>query len=142
MLSEKRSIESVCEMVGEKVKQYAGKNTDLSTLKTKVEEYLKGQGFKVQSSATSSYGTLIQAQKSGFLRDIITADRAFNIMITGEPNNFTVRIGVGKWFKNLGIAAVEALLLSEIFLAIDVPEMLWNLEIEGKMLKEIDTLVG
>ncbi|MDG6907172.1 MAG: hypothetical protein JRN20_15465 [Nitrososphaerota archaeon] len=129
-------------MVGEKVKQYTGKNTDLSTLKTKVEEYLKVQGFKVQSSAASSYGTLIQAQKSGFLRDIITADRAFNIMITGDSNNFTVRIGVGKWFKNLGIAAIEALLLSEIFLAIDVPEMLWNLEIEGKILKQIDTLVG
>ncbi|MDG7001359.1 MAG: hypothetical protein JRN15_19860 [Nitrososphaerota archaeon] len=129
-------------MVGEKVKQYTGKNTDLSTLKTEVEEYLKGEGFKVQSSAASSYGTLIQAQKSGFLRDIITADRAFNIMITGEPNNFTVRIGVGKWFKNLGIAAIEALLLSEIFLAIDVPEMIWNLEIEGKILKKIDTLVG
>lgn len=132
----------MCDMVGEKVKQYTGKNTDLSTLKTKVEEYLKVQGFKVQSSAASSYGTLIQAQKSGFLRDIITADRAFNIMITGDSNNFTVRIGVGKWFKNLGIAAIEALLLSEIFLAIDVPEMLWNLEIEGKILKQIDTLVG
>lgn len=129
-------------MVGEKVKQYTGKNTDLNVLKSKVETYLEGQGFKVQSSVPSSQGILIQAQKGGFLRDIITADRAFNILIDGEPNNFTVRIGVGKWFKNIGIAAVEALLLSEIFLAIDVPEMLWNLEIEGKILKQIDSLIG
>ena len=129
-------------MVGEKVKQYTGKNTDLNVLKSKVETYLEGQGFKVQSSVPSSQGILIQAQKGGFLRDFITADRAFNILIDGEPNNFTVRIGVGKWFKNIGIAAVEALLLSEIFLAIDVPEMLWNLEIEGKILKQIDSLIG
>ena len=129
-------------MVGEKVKQYTGKNTDLNVLKSKIETYLEGQGFKVQSSVPSTQGILIQAQKAGFLRDIITADRAFNILIDGEPNNFTVRIGVGKWFKNIGIAAVEALLLSEIFLAIDVPEMLWNLEIEGKILKQIDSLVG
>lgn len=129
-------------MVGEKVKQYTGKNTDLNVLKLKIQTYLEGQGFKVQTSIPGTQGILIQAQKVGFLRDIITSDRAFNVLIAGEPNNFSVRIGVGKWFKNIGIAAVEALLLSEVFLAVDVPEMLWNLEIEGKILKQIDLLVG
>lgn len=129
-------------MVGEKVKQYTGKNTDLNALNLKIQEYFSGQGFKVQSSIPSSQGYLIQAQKAGFLRDVITADRAFNVMITGAPNDFTLRIGVGKWFKNIGIAAVEALLLSEIFLLVDVPEMLWNVEIENMILKQIDTLVG
>ncbi|MCL5067930.1 MAG: hypothetical protein M1368_06220 [Thaumarchaeota archaeon] len=129
-------------MVGEKVKQYTGKNTDLNALKSKIQEYFEGQGFKVQSSIPSSQGYLVQAQKAGFLRDIITADRAFNVLIAGDPSNFTVRIGVGKWFKNIGIAAVEALLLSEIFLSVDIPEMLWNLEIENKILKQIDAMVG
>jgi hypothetical protein len=128
-------------MIGEKVRHYQGKNTDLNVLKGKIEEYLKGDGFKVQSSAPSPHGTVIQAQKGGFLRSIITADRAFTILIDGEPNNFTVRVGVGRWLKHLAITAVEALLLTELFLLVDVPETLWNLEIENKILKAIDSFV-
>jgi hypothetical protein len=128
-------------MIGEKVRHYQGKNTDLNVLKGKIEEYLKGDGFKVQSSMPSPHGTVIQAQKGGFLRSIITADRAFTILIDGEPNNFTVRVGVGKWLKHLAITAVEALLLTELFLLVDVPETLWNLEIENKILKTIDSFV-
>ncbi len=129
-------------VLGEKVRQYEAKNADLDTLSTEIKQYLQSDGFKVQTSAASTHGTLIQAQKGGFLRDVITADRAFNILVNGEPNNFTVRIGVGKWFKNLGITAIETLLLSEVFLAVDIPEMLWNLEVEGKILKRIDSFVA
>jgi len=128
-------------MIGEKVRHYQGKNTDLNVLKGKIEEYLKGDGFKVQSSVPSPHGTVIQAQKGGFLRSIITADRAFTILIDGEPDNFTVRVGIGRWLKHLAITAVEALLLTELFLLVDVPETLWNLEIENKILKTIDSFV-
>jgi hypothetical protein len=34
------------------------------------------------------------------------------------------------------------LLLTPLFLAIDVPEMAWNLEIENKLAKQIETFVG
>jgi hypothetical protein len=129
-------------MIGEKVRHYQGKNTELNVLKGRIEEYLKGDGFKVQSSMPSPHGTVIQAQKGGFLRSVITADRAFTILIDGEPNNFTVRVGVGKWLKHLAITAVEALLLTELFLLVDVPETLWNLEIENKILKTIDSFVA
>ncbi|HXZ94943.1 MAG TPA: hypothetical protein VEG28_03415 [Dehalococcoidia bacterium] len=128
-------------MIGEKVRHYQGKNTDLNVLKGKIEGYLKGDGFKIQSSVPSPHGTVIQAQKGGFLRSIITADRAFTILIDGEPSNFTVRVGVGRWLKHLAITAVESLLLTELFLFVDVPETLWNLEIENKILKTIDSFV-
>ena len=36
---------------------------------------------------------------------------------------------------------MEALLISELFLLVDVPETLWNLEIESKIVKQIDSLV-
>ncbi len=55
-------------VIGEKVRHYEGKNTDLDVLKGKIEQYLQGEGFKVQSSAPSPHGTLIQARKGGFLR--------------------------------------------------------------------------
>lgn len=129
-------------MIGERVRHYQGKNTDLVALKGKIEDYLKNEGFKIQASKPSTHGAVIQAQKGGFLSSIISADRALTILIDGEPNNFTVRVGIGRWLKHLGITAVEALFLSELFLAVDVPEMLWNLEVENKVAKKIDALVG
>ena len=129
-------------MIGETVRHYEGKNTDLNALKAQIEQYLQSDGFQVQSSTPSPHGTVIQAQKGGFLASIIAADRALTILIDGEPNNFTVRLGVGKWLKHLGVTAVEALFISELFLLVDVPEMLWNLEVESKLAKQIDTLVG
>ncbi|MGD0765690.1 MAG: hypothetical protein ABR978_05230 [Dehalococcoidia bacterium] len=128
-------------MIGETVRHYEGKKTDLGSLKTDIEAYLTGDGFKVQSSQPSPHGTVIQAKKGGFLSAVIAADRAFTILLDGEPDNFTVRVGVGKWLEHLGVTAVETLLLSELFLLVDVPETLWNLEIESKIVKQIDSLV-
>ncbi len=129
-------------MIGEKVRHYQGKNTDLSALKEKIEQYLQADGFKTQSSTPSPHGTVIQTKKGGFLSAVIAADRAFTILIDGEPNNFTVRVGIGKWLEHLGVTAVEVLLVSELFILVDVPEMLWDLEVESKILKQIDSFVG
>ncbi|MFZ1914363.1 MAG: hypothetical protein WAU55_04805 [Dehalococcoidales bacterium] len=54
-------------MIGEKVSHYQNKNTDLAGLKTKIEEYLKNEKFKIQSSVPSQHGTVIQANKGGWL---------------------------------------------------------------------------
>jgi hypothetical protein len=43
-------------MIGERVRHYQGKNADLKTLKGKIEDYLKGKGFKIQSSPPSPHG--------------------------------------------------------------------------------------
>ena len=85
---------------------------------------------------------MIQAQKAGILRDIITADRAFTIMITGQPNDFSIRVGIGKWVQNIAVAAAEAVLLSVLFLAVDVPEMLRTTHVENQIVKEIQQIVG
>ncbi|AFZ71217.1 hypothetical protein Calag_1517 [Caldisphaera lagunensis DSM 15908] len=124
-------------MVAEKVISCSGKNVDIASLKQGIVDYLTSQGFKTQTSKESPHGVLIQAQKGGFLRDIIAAERSLNILISGDPNNTIIRIGVGKWIQNLAVTAVETLLLSEIFMFIDIPEMLWNLEVENKLAKEI-----
>lgn len=128
-------------MVAEKTLRFQGKNRDLAQLGSQIAERLQGQGYKVQSN-TSGLGTVIQAVKAGILRDIITADRAFSILISGQPNDFTVRVGIGKLVQNLAVAAVEAILLSELFLVVDVPEMLWTRHVEKEILQEITQLVG
>ncbi|MGD0994645.1 MAG: hypothetical protein ABR909_03865 [Candidatus Bathyarchaeia archaeon] len=128
-------------MVSEKVMRFQGKNKDLNQLSQQIVQQLSTQGYKTQS-ATAPLGIVIQAKKAGILRDIITADRAFSILITGQPNDFSIHIGVGKWIQNIAVAAVEAILLSWLFLAVDVPEMLWTQHVERGIVKEITQVVG
>lgn len=128
-------------MVTEKVMHFEGKNKDLNQLSQQIVQKLTTDGYKTQS-ATKPLGIVIQATKTGILRDIITADRAFSILITGQPNDFSIHVGVGKWIQNIGVAAVEAILLSWLFLAVDVPEMLWTQHVEKGIVKEITQIVG
>jgi hypothetical protein len=85
---------------------------------------------------------VVQAKKENILRDIITADRCFTITLTGQPNDFTVKIGIGKWIQNITVAVVEAAILSAFFLAVDVPEMLWNVHVENTIAKKITQLAS
>ena len=128
-------------MVTEKVMHFEGKNKDLNQLSQQIVQKLTADGYKTQS-ATKPLGIVIQATKAGILRDIITADRAFSILITGQPNDFSIHVGVGKWIQNLAVAAVEVVLLSWLFLAVDVPEMLWTQHVERGIVKEITQIVG
>lgn len=128
-------------MVSEKVMHFQGKNKDLNQLSQQIVQQLQTEGYKTQS-ATKPVGIVIQAQKAGILRDIITADRAFTILITGTSDDFTIHIGIGKWVQNIAVAAAETLLLTWLFLAVDVPEMLWTTHVEKGIAKEIQQMVG
>jgi hypothetical protein len=129
-------------VLGDKEEHFAGKGTDLSALQSHVEEYLKTNGFTVQTSAPSDQGTVIQAKKGKFLSEVVAADRALTVTIKGAPSDFTVRFGIGKWLEHLGVAAIETLLLSELFLVVDVADSLWNLEIENKLIADVKTFIG
>jgi hypothetical protein len=128
-------------MVSEKILRFTNKNKDLNQLSQQIVDQLNSEGYKTQSKS-APLGYVIQAQKAGILRDIITADRAFTILISGQPNDFTVHIGIGKWIQNLAVAAVETVLLSWLFLAVDVPEILWTRHVEGTLVKEINQIVS
>jgi hypothetical protein len=129
-------------MVGDKEEHFQGKGTDLGALQSHIEQYLKTDGFTAQTSAPSSEGVVLQAKKGGFLRGIVDADRAMTISIKGTPADFTVQVGIGKWLEHLATAAIETLLISDLFLVVDVAESAWNFEIEGKLIKDIKTFVG
>jgi hypothetical protein len=129
-------------MIGDKEEHFQGKGTDLSALQSHIEEYLKTDKFTVQTSAPSGQGVVLQAKKGGFLRGVVAADRAMTITIKGTPADFTVRVGIGKWLEHLGVAVIETLLISDLFLVVDVADAAWNLEIEDKLVKDIRTFVG
>jgi hypothetical protein len=129
-------------MIGEKLEHFEAKGTDLDALKSHIEEYFTNDHFTVQTSSPSDQGVVIQARKGGWLAGVIDADRALTVTITGAPADFSVRIGIGKWLEHLAVAAFETLLLSDLFLPIDVAESAWNIEIEDKLVKDIKAFVG
>jgi len=129
-------------MIGDKVERFQGKNRDPGAVQAHIEEYLKNDGFTVQTSAPSAQGVAIQAKKGGFLRGVVDADRAMTIAISGSADDFTVHIGIGKWLEHLGVAVIETLLISDLFLVVDVAESAWNLEIEDKLVKDLTAFVG
>jgi len=121
--------------------RFQGKNKDLNQLAQQILAQLQADGYKTQTK-NAPLGIIIQAQKAGILRDIVAADRAFTIVIAGQPNDFTIHIGIGKWIQNIAVTAAEALLLSTLFLAVDVPEMLWTVHVENDLAKKITQIVG
>jgi hypothetical protein len=129
-------------VIGDKTERFQGKGKDPSAVQSHIEDYLKTEGFAVQTSSPSSQGVVIQAKKGGFLRGVVDADRAMTITITGDPGDFTVHIGIGKWLEHLGVAAIETLLVSDLFLVVDVAESAWNVEVEDKLVKDLKTFVG
>jgi len=143
-------------MISEKVMHFQGKNRDLNQLSQQIVQQLSSEGYKTQSS-TAPFGTVILAGKTGILRDIMSADRAFSILITGQPDDFLVRVGIGKWKQNLAVnrlererrmeveedvAGVETILLSWLWLAVEVPEDWWAEHIENGIAKEITEIIG
>ena len=129
-------------MISEKIIRFQNKNKDLNHLAQQIITMLEQDGYKTQMTSNSPVGIIIQATKAGILRDIITADRAFTIMISGDPNNFAIHIGIGKLIQNIAVAAAEALLLSALCLAVDIPEMLWTRHVENEILKRITQMIG
>jgi hypothetical protein len=135
-------------MVSENVLHFQGKNKDLKQLAEQIVEQLQSEGYKVQSTSPP-LGVVIQAQKAGILRHIITPDKTFTIMIAGQPNDFTIRVSIGKCVQNIAVVAAEALLLSVLFLgqphhhrSMDSPGVLWTRHAEGEIIKKVIQIVG
>jgi len=109
---------------------------DMQALVNKFSEYLEDEGYKVQTKVEGDRA-ILQAQKGGILRDIVAAERALTFTFEKNGENVKVTVGVGKWLQNLGVTALEVLLLSELFVFVDVPEILWNSHVENELLKKL-----
>ncbi len=102
---------------------------------------LKGEGFTVESTGDADKGYVLQAKKGGFLSEVISAQRALVLSLSGPSDDATLTIGVGNWKKDLVVTAVETLLVSDLFLPVDIAEMAWSAEVENKVLKQITAMV-
>jgi hypothetical protein len=128
------------DMVTQQTTRYANKNVNLDQLSEQVVGYLNQKGFATQK-AKSEKGIVIEARKENLLRDLITADRALTILIQGQPNDFSVTVGIGRWVQNLTVTVVEAAITAGLFLIVDIPEMAWNHHIRDEIVAAISQMV-
>lgn len=126
-------------MAGKKTVTFGDKSVELGDLATKLRQLLESDGFSVEMTGDATKGFVLQAKKGGFLAEIIDAQRALVFSLTPSP--VTVTIGVGNWRKDLVVAGVETLLISDLFLPLDLAELAWNREIEDKLARRIAELV-
>lgn len=110
-------------------RRYVGRGCSLDRLAESVEERFQTQGYETQSAKRQD-GWVVQGRKVGFLRGVVAADRAFTVIISGEPNSFAVSVGVGKWEQNLAVAFLEGVALAPVLFFLEIPVSLWSYEIE------------
>ena len=120
---------------------FTGKNKNLDALSQQIEQALKADGYKTQSMK-STLGNVVQAQKAGVLRGLVDANRAFSILIAGQPDEFSVHIGIGKWIQNVGVAVVESFFFSPLVFLVDGGEVLWTTHVESGIARQITQIVG
>jgi hypothetical protein len=121
-------------------RDYVGKGCELPLLADAIEEHFQVQGYETQSSDRED-GWIVQARKSGFMRDLLAADRAFSVTVAGKPDNFRVSFGIGEWAKNIGMALLEGIALAPVVFFIEVPVSLWSYEIEREFWEFVESEV-
>lgn len=100
---------------------------------------LTNLGWRVQSNVSGDQA-IMQVQKSGILRGLIAANRAITFVFTAESNQIRVHVGVGKLLGDIAVTAVEVLLLSEIFIVVDIPEIAWSDHVEKELLQNLESI--
>ena len=126
-------------MVSDKTIRYANRNMNLPKLSERIVENLKRDGYETQK-AEGFLEILIQARKESVLKDLAMSDRCLTILLLGQPDDFSVRVGIG-WCFNLTSENVDDIISSGVFLGVTIPEKIWNENIENTIIKNIDRII-
>jgi hypothetical protein len=97
-----------------KSRTYSNRNVNLERLAQHIRFYLQENSFQIavsgggasnlsQTHPSSSF--LIQAIKKSALRSLTGTRRSTDIVIEGNPDDFTISVGTGEWGENLVTSA-------------------------------------
>ncbi|WP_337860754.1 hypothetical protein [Ferroplasma sp.] len=114
---------------------------NLNDITKDFSEYLTNNKWRVQSNVEGDKA-ILQAQKFGFLRGLVAADRALTFVFTSDGSQLKVQVGVGKLIGDIAVTAIEVILLSEIFIIVDVPEIAWSDHVETELLGELSNIAN
>jgi len=103
---------------------YPGVEADVFRLVAELRNIFD-QDYEVQTMHVSST-TVVQARKSGTLRDLTGLSAALTIKVTPEAGGTRVEIGMQKWFDKAAVAAVALLLSAGLLLALPALGAYWQ----------------
>lgn len=118
-------------------KIYRDKNCDLDALAKDVESWFAEKAYQVESNKTQA-SWIVQAQKTEAWRKAVGASRAFNVLIQGQANDFSVEVGTGEWATNLTAGGVAAVLTGGGSLIVSGLAAGWSKKIESDIWSFID----
>ncbi|MEH2323119.1 MAG: SHOCT domain-containing protein [Nostoc sp.] len=121
-------------------KTYQDKDRDLDALLKDIETWFSGQGYEIQTNKTDKTWFL-QAAKTEMWRKAVGASRAFNVLIQGQPKDFSVELSTGEWASNLAAGGVAAVLTGGVTLLVSGLAAGWSKKIEGDLWNFIDQKV-
>lgn len=119
------------------LKSYRDKNCNLDALLDKIESWFTQRGYQTQVSK-SDQTLFLQAAKTETWRKMVGASRAFNVLIQGQPEDFSIDLGTGEWASNLTAGGVAALLTGGATLLVSGVTVGWSKKIEGDLWQFID----
>jgi hypothetical protein len=112
---------------------------DLNDIIKDFSAYLTDNKWRVQSNVQEDKA-ILQAQKFGILRGLVAADRALTFVFTSDGTQLKVEVGVGKLLGDIAVTAIEVILISEIFILVDIPEIVWSDHVETELLGELQNI--
>ncbi|MDX2242548.1 MAG: SHOCT domain-containing protein [Leptolyngbyaceae cyanobacterium bins.302] len=113
-------------------KIYRDKGRDLGVLLNDVETWFGEQGYQTQTNKADNTW-LLQATKTEGWRKAVGASRAFNVLIQGQPNDFSVELSTGEWASNLTAGGVAAVLTGGASIIATGIATAWSKKVEGDL---------
>ena len=104
---------------------YPGVEVDVQGLVAELRRLFDEGDYEVQSMQVSQTAVL-QARKSGTLRDLTGLSAALTIKITPEHGGTRIEIGMQKWLDKAAVAAVAVILSAGLLLALPALGAYWQ----------------
>ena len=104
---------------------YPGVEVEVQSLVAELRRLFDEGDYEVQSMQVAQTAVL-QARKSGTLRDLTGLSAALTIKITPEHGGTRVEIGMQKWLDKAAVAAVAVILSAGLLLALPALGAYWQ----------------
>ena len=121
---------------------YPGVEADAAKLQRELRALFDAdQAYEIQTMQVSSTSVL-QARKTGTLRDLTGLSAALTIKVTPEHGGTRVEIGMQKWFDKAVVAAVAVVLTSGLLLALPALGAYWQHKLTEDTWKVIEAHIA
>lgn len=115
---------------------YPKVETDAPNLVAELRRLFDEEGYEVQTAQVSA-ASVLQARKSGTLRELTGLSAALTVKVTPEHGGTRVEIGMQKWFDKAAIAGV-ALIFVPWLVALPALGAYWQQQLTDKSWRLIE----